>query len=220
MKADPIMAKLWFERGEIYGERECHNGLGIIWRDGLIPGFKPDLKKALYHFTAAANKLDLAEAHVNIAKLHLSAFSFFFLVFTITHRFHADTDIISATSHLDAAIRVGSPFEAYYYLGQIQAAQAANPKTPSHVATSSCSMAVSFYKIVAERGSWEEDFLREAEVAWMRGTDESKDIAILKWWIAAERGSEIAQNNLGYVLDQGNSLSIVVFSSAADVDRA
>lgn len=75
MKADPIMAKLWFERGEIYGERECHNGLGIIWRDGLIPGFKADLKKALYHFTAAANKLDLAEAHVNIAKLHLSAFS-------------------------------------------------------------------------------------------------------------------------------------------------
>lgn len=53
----------------------------------------------------------------------------------------------------------------------------------------------------------------------MRGTDESKDIAILKWWIAAERGSEIAQNNLGYVLDQGNSLSIVVFSGVADVNR-
>ncbi|EEB99372.1 hypothetical protein MPER_00962, partial [Moniliophthora perniciosa FA553] len=28
-----------------------------------------------------------------------------------------------------------------------------------------------------------------------------QEIAILKWWVAAERGSEIAQNNLAYVLD-------------------
>ncbi|KAE9408748.1 HCP-like protein [Gymnopus androsaceus JB14] len=178
VKADPVMAKLWFERGELYGERECHNGLGIIWRDGLIPGVKADLKKAMFHFTAAANN-DLAEAHINMAKLLLN------------------TDIISATSHLEAAVRVGSPFEAYYYLGQIHASQLANPKVPSNLASSSCSMAVSFYKIVVERGSWDEDFLREAEVAWMRGTDESKDIAMLKWWLAAERGSEIAAEQPG-----------------------
>ena len=55
------------ERGAEYGEKECHNGLGIIWRDGLVDG-KKDLKKAFTHFMVAANQ-DLAEAQVNLGKL-------------------------------------------------------------------------------------------------------------------------------------------------------
>ena len=43
-----------------------HNGLGIIWRDGLVDG-KKDMKKALAHFGAAANQ-ELAEAQVNLGK--------------------------------------------------------------------------------------------------------------------------------------------------------
>ena len=74
---------------------------------------------------------------------------------------------------------------------------------PPHVVSSACSMAVSFYKIVAERGVWDDDLLRDAEIAWMAGSKQEKGMAMLKWWIAAERGSEIAQNNLAYVLDQG-----------------
>ena len=74
---------------------------------------------------------------------------------------------------------------------------------PPHVVSSACSMAVSFYKIVAERGVWDDDLLRDAEIAWMAGSEQEKGVAMLKWWIAAERGSEIAQNNLAYVLDQG-----------------
>jgi len=70
VKADPAVAKMWFERGEVYGERECHNGLGIIWRDGLIPGLKADKKKAIFHFKAAAGQ-ELAEAQVNLAKMNL-----------------------------------------------------------------------------------------------------------------------------------------------------
>ncbi|KAF9029210.1 hypothetical protein BDP27DRAFT_1246739, partial [Rhodocollybia butyracea] len=188
VKADPVVAKLWFDRGELYGERECHNGLGIIWRDGLLPGFKPDLKRAMAHFKAAASQ-DLAEAQVNIAKMYLD-----------------QGDYASANGHLDAAVRLGSPFEAYYYLGQLQAHQLSNPALPHALASSTCAMAVSFFKIIAERGSWDDDFLREAEVAWMRDTEQSKDIAMLKWWIAAERGSEVAQNNLAYVLDQDKSI--------------
>ena len=64
-------------------------------------------------------------------------------------------------------------------------------------------MAVSFYKLVSERGVWEEDLLREAEIAWMSSLEQSKETALLKWWIAADRGLEIAQNNLAYALDQG-----------------
>lgn len=69
VKADPAMAKMWFERGVEYNDRECHNGLGIIWRDGLVPALKADLKKAMYHFTVASSQ-ELAEAQVNLAKMH------------------------------------------------------------------------------------------------------------------------------------------------------
>jgi SEL1 protein len=68
VKADAATAKMWFERGAEFGDRESHNGLGIIWRDGLVNG-KIDLKKAVGHFTAAAGQ-DLAEAQVNLGKYH------------------------------------------------------------------------------------------------------------------------------------------------------
>lgn len=64
-------------------------------------------------------------------------------------------------------------------------------------------MAVSFHKLVAERGGWDEDLLRDGEIAWMSNAENGKEIAMLKWWMAAERGSEIAQDNLAYTLDQG-----------------
>lgn len=68
-------------------------------------------------------------------------------------------------------------------------------------------MSVSFHKLVAERGRWDEDLLRDAEIAWVSTDAHSKGTAMLKWWIAAERGSEIAQNNLAFILDQGQFCS-------------
>jgi SEL1 protein len=68
VKADAAMAKMWFERGAEHGDRECHNGLGIIWRDGLVQG-KTDIKKSVAYFTAAAGQ-ELAEAQVNMGKYH------------------------------------------------------------------------------------------------------------------------------------------------------
>ncbi|KAK7045626.1 ERAD-associated protein [Paramarasmius palmivorus] len=188
VKADPAVAKMWFERGAQYGERESLNGLGIIYRDQLIPGLKIDEKKLSQLFKDAATQ-DLAEASVNIAKKQ-----------------YQHGEVALATANFEAAIRLGSPFEAYYYLAHVHATQATNPNMPSNIASSSCSMAVSFYKLVAERGVWDDDLLREAEMAWMSGNEKRREVAILKWWVAAERGSEIAQNNLAYVLDQDKSL--------------
>lgn len=74
---------------------------------------------------------------------------------------------------------------------------------PQGYAAVSCANAVSFYKLIAERGVWDEDLVDDAEFAWNSGTARGKEMAILKWWISAERGSEVAQNNLVYVLDQG-----------------
>lgn len=112
-----------------------------------------------------------------------------------------------AATHFETAIRQGSPFEAYYYLADIQSRIARSSNVPHGLAASSCSIAVSFYKLVAERGVWDENLLREAELAWNTGTERGKEIALLKWWIAAERGIEVAQNNLAHILDQGTVIS-------------
>lgn len=72
MKQDFGLARLWFERGAEFGEKESHNGLGIIWRDGLLAGGKKDLSKAGKYFALAANQ-DLAEAQVNLGKFQYRA---------------------------------------------------------------------------------------------------------------------------------------------------
>jgi len=112
-------------------------------------------------------------------------------------------DTGKATIYFDTAARLGSPLEAYYYLGQIYSAQAVMLGIPQNFVASSCAMAVSFFKNVAERGVWDDNLMQEAETAWVSGSQRERQIAVLKWWIAAERGWEIAQNNLGHILDQG-----------------
>lgn len=84
VKADPAVAKMWFERGAEHGDRESHNGLGIIYRDGF-PGLKPDLKIAMAHFGVAAGQ-ELAEAQVNMGKYHYG-----------THMFDVRSSLLSFT---------------------------------------------------------------------------------------------------------------------------
>lgn len=115
-------------------------------------------------------------------------------------------DLKLAVSYFEAAMRHGSPFEAFYYIAKIQASQM--KIVPASLRSGACSIAASFFKVVSERGSWGEDLIREGEEAWETGTASGKQLAMLKWWIAAERGLEIGQNNLAFILDQGK------FSSA------
>lgn len=72
VKQDYTIAKIWFERGAEYNEKECLNGLGIIYRDGLVD--KKDEKTATEHFAAAASQ-DFAEAQVNLGKAYYSTLS-------------------------------------------------------------------------------------------------------------------------------------------------
>ncbi|KAN0081237.1 hypothetical protein V8E55_008861 [Tylopilus felleus] len=187
VKRDYEMAMMWFERGAEYDDRECHNGLGIMWRDGLVKG-RHDVAKANGYFSHAAGQ-ELAEALVNIGKHH-----------------YGRGEIKLAGTYFEAAIRYGSPFEAHFYLAKINTMNMRTVGVPQGYAAGSCANAVSFYKLVAERGLWDEDLVDEAEFAWNGGTTRGKEMAILKWWIAAERGSEVAQNNLAYVLDQDRSI--------------
>lgn len=108
-----------------------------------------------------------------------------------------------ATAYFELSSQLGASFEAHYYLGHIYSAQASAPGIPQNFVASSCAMAVSFFKNVAERGVWDDNLIREAEVSWLSGNQREREIAVLKWWIAAERGWEVAQNNLGHIFDQG-----------------
>ncbi|KAI6116041.1 hypothetical protein F5141DRAFT_1001560 [Pisolithus sp. B1] len=187
VKQDYETAMMWFERGAEYADRECHNGLGIIWRDGLVKG-KKDIRKALEHFAIAAGQ-ELAEAHVNLGK-----------------HYYARGEFKLAATYFETAIRFGSTFEAHFYLAKIHTMNMRASGLPQDYAAGSCSSAVSFYKLAAERGVWDDDLVNDAEQAWNSGTERGKEIAILKWWVAAERGFEVAQNNLAYVLDQDKSM--------------
>jgi len=172
------VARLWYERAAALGDAEAHNGLGIMYRDGLGVTANPD--KALKYFEYAA-RFELPEAQVNIAKLYI-----------------AKGDIANAIPFLEAALRNGSPFEAFHLLANMHAAAARSPNVP--VAGGECGVSVSYYKLVSEIGAWEDDYLGEADRAWGRGEE---DKAVLGWWIAAEMGYEAGQNNVAFLLSRG-----------------
>ncbi|GAA5872577.1 hypothetical protein JCM16303_004569 [Sporobolomyces ruberrimus] len=173
-------AFLWFKRGTTRGDRESHNGLGVMYRDGL--GVDRNLKTAIMHFHAAAQQ-DLAEAQVNLGKYHFGM-----------------GETVLATTFFEAAIRTDGirqpdTFQSYYYLAELSSLASAS-------IGDNCPVTVSFYKHVAERGDWDHEVWFEAERAREKG-DLRK--ALLGYWIMAERGYEVAQNNVAWILDRDKS---------------
>ncbi|GAA5849904.1 hypothetical protein JCM8547_000949 [Rhodosporidiobolus lusitaniae] len=170
-------AFLWFSRGKTQGDRESNNGLGIMYRDGL--GVERDVNKAMAFFHAAAQQ-DHVEAQVNLGKYHFGL-----------------GDFVTATTWLEHAIRVDEgrrlpdTFQSYYYLAELA--------QRSSSLGDSCPVAVSFYKKVAERGDWDHEVWFETERARERGDERT---ALLGYWVMAERGYEVAQNNVAWLLDR------------------
>ena len=204
VRQDIKTARMWFERGAGEGDKESFNALGIIHRDGLLNGNARE-DAALLQFGRAATA-DLPEALVNIGKIYYRKYGITRLKFSICTKSpsteHGNTRL--AKQYFENALRHGSQFEAYYWSAQIHAnmarVQAAQEGIPN---TGSCAVATSFYKIVAERGSWKSTLIPEAERLWKSGGEQEKEAAILRWMIAADRGLEAAQNNIAYILDQG-----------------
>ena len=179
MQQDYRAAYLWYKRAAELGDPEAHNGLGIIYRDGL--GVNVDAKQAMKYFKSAATA-QLPEAQVNLGKL-MSA---------------SGQDAIKV---FEAGIRSGSPFEALYHVAEHHAARSrkiADEGIQDHLSV--CGIATIYYKIVSEVGSWGEDFVGDADRAWARGETNN---ALVGWWLAAEAGSEIGQNNVAFLLSRG-----------------
>jgi len=77
-------------------------------------------------------------------------------------------------------------------------------------------LATSFYKVVSERGLWDDELVKEGNMLWegiggigsgfgapvIAGTERGKEEAMIRWLMAAEMGIETAQNNVAFVLDQ------------------
>lgn len=106
-------------------------------------------------------------------------------------------DFALANTYFEHAIRSDNTrtpdtFQAYYYLAELAA----------RASTDSCPTAVSFYKRVAERGDWDHEVWWEAERARERGDLRT---ALLGYWMMAERGYEVAQNNVAWILDSSAS---------------
>jgi SEL1 protein len=123
VKTDYRMAKLWFERGAEFGDRECHNGLGIIYRDGLITG-KGDIQKADWAFHrcgwARAGR-GTGEPWESTTTVSFTPGLMNVVLIRLFGLFLERGEMKLAITHFENAIRNGSPFEAYYYLAQFQA---------------------------------------------------------------------------------------------------
>ncbi|OCF76752.1 hypothetical protein I204_02453 [Kwoniella mangroviensis CBS 8886] len=186
-KPDYRRARLWYERAAELGDREAHNGLGIIHRDGLI--VPVDKQKAFHYFQASASQ-DLAEGQVNLAKHHLER-----------------GEVVQANAYLEVALRHGATFEAFHLLGKMHAKNVQTADgggvNVGNGTPGLCGVAVAYEKLVSERGNWEQDFVGEADKAWLRN---EKDNAFLGWYIGAELGYESAQNNIAFLLEKGFKL--------------
>lgn len=113
-------------------------------------------------------------------------------------------ELQQAFQYFEVAIRHGSPFEAFHLLSKIHATTA---RLPSHVGgqKGSCGVSVAYFKLVSERGSWADDYIAQGDRAWARGEEE---VAVVKWLVAAEMGSEIGQNNVAFLLDQKKGVEL------------
>ncbi|EMC98675.1 hypothetical protein BAUCODRAFT_377611 [Baudoinia panamericana UAMH 10762] len=131
-----------------------------------------DTAKAAEFFAAAADQ-DLAVAQTNLGMLFLD-----------------QGDPQTATKYFELAAR-NSHIEAFYYLAEISNQAVGRDR--------SCGMAGNFYKIVAEKAEPIWSSLGEANEAHEEGNTQK---ALVYYLMAAEQGSESAQANVAWILDQ------------------
>ncbi|KAK0734445.1 hypothetical protein B0T26DRAFT_670739 [Lasiosphaeria miniovina] len=173
-------AKVWFDRGSEFGDAQAHYGLGLLLLHGY--GVKKNIVKATNLFKAAADQ-DFAPAQVQYGSLYID-------------QGYAD-DLSAANHYFELAARYGN-IEALYYLAEMNNFGVGREK--------SCSLALGFYKNVAEKAEPLVSSWAEANLALEEGDHE---LALLEYLGAAEQGYERAQNNVAYMLDPEKSRLII-----------
>ncbi|KAG2171580.1 hypothetical protein INT43_008306 [Umbelopsis isabellina] len=181
-------AKLWFTRGTQLDDPASMNGLGEILYSGVLAS--QDVNNAKIFFTQAANH-EHDEAQVNLANILLK------------HEGKQD----QAYALLKSA-SAKKNLVALYMLGDMYASAINDPN--------SCVLAVTYFKILVERGDWLYSTFDKAYYAYMRDDYES---AKLYYMLAAEKGFELAQSNVAWLLDEQPSI-ISQWSNVTEHDAA
>ncbi|EME46387.1 hypothetical protein DOTSEDRAFT_51887 [Dothistroma septosporum NZE10] len=166
-----------FDRARVWFKRGVSNGDALSqYSLGLMHlngyGVPQDVVKAGDYFAAAADQ-DLAVAQTALGRLFLD-----------------QGDTATATKYFELAAR-NHHIEAFYYLAEMNNKAIGRDR--------SCGAAAVYYKIVAEKAEPVWSSLNEAAEAHEEG-DESK--ALMGYLMAAEQGSENAQANVAWILDQ------------------
>ncbi|KAE8222348.1 hypothetical protein CF319_g4428 [Tilletia indica] len=196
-------AWVWFSRGSSAGDSDCHNGLGVMIRDGY--GVKASVEGAVPYFTASAQPANPSpDGLVNMGRLYYDA-----------------KDFASAARTFKSAMHLLEPFESYLWHGKIDAllARAQSSTTTSlpisgPTAQERCDSATLNLKHAVERADWADPVSHRADRAWRRGDGQR---ALLGWMLAGEMGYEAAQNNVAWILDRDkHRLQIPSLDSAPD----
>ncbi|KAK2046883.1 HCP-like protein [Colletotrichum somersetense] len=165
-------AKRWFERGISHGDAQSQHGLGLMMLHGY--GMPKNIAMATDLFKAAAEQ-DYAPSQIELGVLYLDQ--------------GGPEDVRIANNYFELAARYGQ-IEAHYYLAEMVYNGVGRDKT--------CSMALGYYKNVAEKAEPLVSSWAEANQAYYYGDEE---LAFLEYVMAAEQGYERAQNNVAFILD-------------------
>lgn len=165
-------AKEWFERGRTYGDAQSQYGLGLMLLNGY--GTKVNVKLAMELFKASADQ-DFGPSQVQMGRLYLD-------------QGQAD-DLRVANNYFELASRHGN-IEAHYYIAEMIYNGVGREQH--------CSMAMNYYKSVAEKAEPLLSSWADANAASEAGESE---LAFLEYLVTAEQGYEKAQTNVAYMLD-------------------
>ncbi|XP_052269966.1 protein sel-1 homolog 1-like isoform X1 [Dreissena polymorpha] len=173
---DPNVALEYFKKAANKGNTIGQCGMGIIYMYGR--GVEKDYPKALRFFSQSADQ-GWSDAQLHLGIMHFSGKG-------------VRRDYKMAVKYFNLASQGGHVL-AFYHLAQMHA-------TGTGVLRN-CHTAVELYKNVAERGEWSA-MLMDAHDLYKQG---SVNEALLKYTFLAELGYEVAQTNVAYILDQGES---------------
>ncbi|PIK58743.1 hypothetical protein BSL78_04315 [Apostichopus japonicus] len=152
------------------------SGLGMLYLHGR--GIEKDLTKAFQLFQAAADQ-GWVDGQLQLGTMYYSGLG-------------VRRDYKMAVKYFNLASQSGHIL-GFYNLAQMHA-------TGTGVMRS-CHTATELFKNVAERGSWSM-MLMNAHSAYKMGDIQS---ALMQYTFAAELGYEVAQSNVAFILDQGES---------------
>ncbi|XP_006817427.1 protein sel-1 homolog 1 [Saccoglossus kowalevskii] len=176
VKQDNVTAFKYFKKAADQGNPIGQSGLGLLYMHGS--GVDQDYSKALQHFQMASDQ-GWVDGQLHLGTMYYSGLG-------------VKRDYKMAVKYFNLASQSGHVL-AFYNLAQMHAAGTGVMR--------SCHTATELFKNVVERGHWSE-LIMEAHTSYKEG---NVDSALMKYAFLAELGYEVAQSNVAFILDQGET---------------